>query len=45
MDENEKNLIEEEEIIDIDLGDESTFYVADNGNFFAIGFDKLFRKR
>lgn len=38
MDEEKLN----EEFIDIDLGDESTFYVANNGNYFGIAFDKIF---
>lgn len=40
MDEEKLN---DEDFIDIDLGDESTFYVANNGNYFGIGFDKMFR--
>lgn len=35
----------EDDYIDIDLGDESTFYVANNGNYFGIGFNKIFRTR
>lgn len=36
---------EKEEFLDIDLGNESTFYVANNGNFFGIGFDKIFGQK
>lgn len=33
----EENVIMDEEFpMEIDLGDESTFYIADNGNFFGI---------
>lgn len=31
--------------IEIDLGDDSTFYVANNGAFFGIAFGKIFRSR
>lgn len=34
----------EREVIDIDLGNESTFYVANNGSYFGIGFDKIFQQ-
>ena len=38
--EKEKN--EAVEKFDIDLGDENSVFVADNGNVFGIAFDKLF---
>jgi hypothetical protein len=43
MDE-EKKVVEEayEEKLDIDLGSEDNFFVANNGNYFGIAFDKLF---
>lgn len=31
----------EEEALEIDLGDENTFYVANNGNYFGINFGKI----
>lgn len=40
--EDEKEVIIEES--DIDLGDSNTFFVADNGNYFGIAFDKLFQQ-
>jgi hypothetical protein len=42
MNENEVNQNAFEEKIDIDLGSEDTFFVASNGNYFGIAFDKLF---
>ena len=43
MNENEVNQnAYEEEKIDIDLGNENSFFVASNGNYFGIAFDKLF---
>ena len=37
--EENKNVLPEDSI---DLGDGNSFYVADNGNYFGIAFDKLF---
>lgn len=43
MNENEVNQnAYEEEKIDIDLGNENSFFVASNGNYFGIAFDKIF---
>lgn len=38
----EKNNSSAIEKLDIDLGDENSVFVADNGNIFGIAFDKLF---
>lgn len=40
MNSEEKNIQSEE--LEIDLGSENTFFVANNGNYFGIGFDRLF---
>lgn len=38
----EKDTLSPSEKLDIDLGSEETFFVADNGNYFGVAFDKLF---
>ena len=40
----EKENLNTSEKIDIDLGTDDTFFVADNGNYFGVAFDKLFNQ-
>lgn len=40
----EEQTVDEEEKIDVDLGDINTFFVANNGNYFGVAFNKLFEQ-
>ena len=44
MSNEEKDIKSTSEELDIDLGDENTFFVANNGNYFGIAFDKFFHR-